>query len=289
MTTPAQAREGPRCSFLADAAADPRPGTAAPAQRWFLVEHPGPWGRQGFAESGLGPAAVSALSEWAVSEGGRVLLIRRPVRKPGSAPRQWFRVDSRPGFETVRTGVFADTNELASAVAAHGAEYDDALALVCVHGRHDTCCAVRGRPLAAQLAAADPVATWECSHVGGCRFAPALVLLPHGYVLGGVEAADGPDVVREYRKGSVDPRWLRGRSCFVPAVQAAQHEARLTTGAFGVDALRVTDVTSGGSRWSVRFADPDCTVVLRERRVAADRPLTCAATAPGWMRVFDVE
>jgi hypothetical protein len=29
-------------------------------------------------------------------------------------------------------------------------------------------------------------------------------------------------------------------------------------------------------------------VLLRERRVAADRPLTCAATAPGWMRVFDL-
>ena len=289
MSTPAQTRGRAGCSFLADAAADPRPGTAAPAQRWFLVEHPGPWGRQGFAESGLGPAAVSALSEWAVAEGGRVLLIRRPARRPAPTPRQWFRVDSRQGSESVRTGTFADAGELVAAVAAPGAEYDDALALVCVHGRHDTCCAVRGRPLAARLAAADPVATWECSHIGGCRFAPALVLLPHGYVLGGVEAADGPDVVRGYRKGTVDPRWVRGRSCFAPAVQAAQHEARLKTGAFGVDALKVTDVTADGPLWSVRFADPDCTVVLRERRVAADRPLTCAATSPGWMRVFDVE
>jgi hypothetical protein len=289
MSPPAQAVGGARCSLTADAAADPRPGTAAPAQRWFLVEHPGPWGRRGFAESGLAPAAVSALSEWAVAEGGRVLLIRRHARRGGSAPRQWFRVDSRPGHETVRTGGFTDTNELASAVAARGAEYDDALALVCAHGRHDTCCAVRGRPLAARLTTAEPVATWECSHIGGCRFAPALVLLPHGYVLGGVEAADGPDVVRQYRKGTVDPRWVRVRSCFAPAVQAAQHEARLRTGAFGVDALRVTDVTSDGSRWSVRFADPSCTVGLRERRVDAGRPLTCAATAPGWMRVFDVE
>jgi len=28
--------------------------------------------------------------------------------------------------------------------------------------------------------------------------------------------------------------------------------------------------------------------VLRERRVDTDRPLTCAATATGWMRVFDL-
>ena len=43
--------------------------------------------------------------------------------------------------------------------------------LVCTHGVHDTCCAVRGRPVAAALARRWPEATWECSHVGGDRFA----------------------------------------------------------------------------------------------------------------------
>ncbi len=278
----------PRCSVVADAAADPRAGSAAPADQWFLVEHPGPWGRRGFAESGLAAAAVAALSEWAVSVGGRVLLVRRPGRRLGSAPRRWFRVDSRPGREGVRTGVFADTGELASAVTAPGERYDDILTLVCTHGRHDTCCAVRGRPLAAALAEADPDGTWECSHVGGCRFAPAVVLLPHGYVMGGVPVAEGSGLVRDYRRGTLHPQWLRGRSCLAPAVQAAQYEARLITGARGVDALQVVDVVPDGLEWQVRFADPSCTVVLRERRVDAGRPLTCAATAPGWMRIFDV-
>jgi hypothetical protein len=40
--------------------------------------------------------------------------------------------------------------------------------------------------------------------------------------------------------------------------------------------------------WRVSFADPAVTVVLRERKVDAERRLTCSATKLGWMRVFDL-
>lgn len=277
-----------RCADLADATHDPREGTAPPAERWFLVEHPGPWGRVALAQSGVDPAAVRALSAWATAENGRVLLVRRPGRAAPSAARRWFRVDSREGFEDIRTGTFTDESELVAAARALGDPYDGPLHLVCAHGRHDTCCAVRGRPLAAALGAAAPERTWECSHIGGCRFAPALVLLPHGFTLGGVPAAESPAVAAGYADGRIDPRWVRGRSCHSPAVQAAQDHARLATGADGVDALRLADAVADDDLWTVRFRDPDVSVVLRERRVDTGRPLTCAATAPGWMRVFDV-
>ena len=51
-----------RCADAADAAGDAREGTAPPAERWFLLEHPGPWGRVAFAQSGLDAADVDALS-----------------------------------------------------------------------------------------------------------------------------------------------------------------------------------------------------------------------------------
>lgn len=276
----------PRCADLAGD--DPLEGTAPPADRWFLVEHPGPWGRVAFAESGLAPGVVTALDRWARAEGGRVLLIRRPGRQVRSATRRWFRVDSRPGRESVRTGQVADDHDLVDALHAPGTVFDGPLHLVCAHGRHDTCCAVHGRPLAAALAAASPDRTWECSHVGGCRFAPALVLLPHGLTFGGVPPAAAAALAAGYAEGVLDARHLRGRSSLPPAAQAAQHHARLATGASGVDDLRVVSVTAPGpDRWTVVLADPEVVVELAERRVAAGRPLTCAAVAPGWMRVFD--
>ena len=129
---------------------------------------------------------------------------------------------------------------------------------------------------------------WDASHFGGCRFAAAMVLLPHGVVLGDVPPADGPGITAGYAAGLLPSRWVRGRSAFPPAVQAAQHHARSQTGAYGVAALRPVEVGEADGIWRVAFADPEVTVVVRERRVETGRPLTCAATAPGWMRVFDL-
>ena len=76
---------------------------------------------------------------------------------------------------------------------------------MCAHGRHDQCCAVRGRVVAARLAAAYPEETWECSHLGGDRFAGTMVLLPHGLYYGWVDDGDAVAVVDAYLAGRVDP------------------------------------------------------------------------------------
>jgi hypothetical protein len=283
-----------RCAVAAAQADDSPVGTAPPAQQWFLVEHPGPWGRLGYAGSGLDPLVVDALSQWASASGGRVVLVRRSGRAARHRPRErrWFRVDSRPGKEIIRTGVVTEEHELRARAALDdgaGDVYEEPLVLVCAHGRHDTCCAVGGRPVAAALADADPDAVWECSHIGGCRFAPTMVLLPHGFVLGGLpDPGSALEALARYRARAVDERWMRGRSSLPPAVQAAQHAARTRLGALDVDALKLVELTGDARLWTVRLAEPDCVVSLTERRVDAGRPLTCAATAPGWLRNFDV-
>ncbi|OXM54579.1 hypothetical protein CFP71_19590 [Amycolatopsis thailandensis] len=59
MTAPPDA-DRDRCADLADAANDPSEGTAPPAQRWLLIEHPGPWGRLALTDSGIAPAALGS-------------------------------------------------------------------------------------------------------------------------------------------------------------------------------------------------------------------------------------
>ncbi|KZB88383.1 sucrase ferredoxin [Amycolatopsis regifaucium] len=280
-----------RCADLADAAGDPGEGTAPPAEQWLMIEHPGPWGRLALRESGIDPTAVASLSSWARRVNGRIALIRRVARRTPARehPYRWFRVDARPGHEEIRTGEFTNAAELSLASSAQGRVWPEPLALVCVHGRHDTCCAVRGRLLAAALAAEFPEATWECSHLGGCRFAPSMVLLPHGFTFGGLRPGDAGGVVRDYLRGTLDTKYLRGRSSFEPMVQAAQHHARAATGAVGIDDLRpVEDVRDGGSGRRVEFAGPDCTVYLRERHIPANRRLTCATEPVSRIRVFEL-
>jgi hypothetical protein len=164
--------------------------------------------------------------------------------------------------------------------------------LVCTHGRHDPCCAIRGRPVAAALAADRPLWTWECSHVGGDRFAANLVVLPHGFYYGQVPAGEAISLVRRYEAGEVSLRWLRGRSSLPAPVQAAQYFARMGLDEHGVDALPPVRVERlDHDRWLVELSQPGAPPVrltVRSTHHIADTPLTCSATVPAATRLFQL-
>lgn len=68
--------------------------------------------------------------------------------------------------------------------------------LVCAHGKRDQCCAVLGRPIAARLSTEFGDTVWECSHTGGHRFAPSMILLPTGYTYGRLSAEQSAEAAR---------------------------------------------------------------------------------------------
>jgi hypothetical protein len=165
--------------------------------------------------------------------------------------------------------------------------------LVCTHGGRDACCALRGRPLARALPA--PADVWECSHLGGDRFAANVLVLPHGFYYGQVPG-DGAELVAAHSRGRVALPWLRGRAGVPIPGQAAQHFARGELGLLDVDALPVVAVTqhtpAGASveRWTVTLAGPDGDVVtsVESRPSAVAAPLTCHATHPAHSRTWHV-
>ena len=126
-------------------------------------------------------------------------------------------------------------------------EHDGPLYLVCTHGRHDRCCALRGRPVAQALGRVEPERTWECTHIGGDRFAANVVVLPYGLYYGGVTPATAADLVAATERGEVVPDLLRGRSSSPVAVQTAEHHARAVRPEVGpgVDALVPLDRSVG--------------------------------------------
>ena len=85
-----------------------------------------------------------------------------------------------------------------------------ALHLVCTNGRHDPCCADLGRPVVRALVAARAPDVWECSHIGGDRFAANLVCLPDGVYYGRVDPDGAPGLVADHRAGLDRPRPLPG-------------------------------------------------------------------------------
>jgi hypothetical protein len=163
--------------------------------------------------------------------------------------------------------------------------------LVCTHGRHDACCAVRGRPVAAALAAAYPERTWECSHIGGDRFAANVVILPHSLFYGHVTAARAVELAKAYDEGLVVPDLLRGSGAFVPPVQAAQHFARAAGHSLVVDHLVPRAVRQPtGNHWEVDLAVSSglLTVEVSAHLDTVNANLTCAGTAPATVRRFQL-
>jgi hypothetical protein len=230
--------------------------TAPPAARYLLVEVPGPWGRSAPSDSRLDHYSSGRLADRAARTGVRILLVRRPGRHaqpPRDAVRAWALVDTRPGYADVRWGVWRHEHELLEIdltaperLPAHrqGPQH---LALVCTQGRHDLCCAVRGRPVALELARTAPLwDVWECSHVGGDRFAANLLLLPSGEMFGGLDPASAVTALQTFDAGRIDLPHHRGR---VGRSPVAIHHVAASTGLADRDALGVVRVEGDDPHW----------------------------------------
>jgi hypothetical protein len=283
-----------RCSVRALARGDSAVATASPVQRWLLIEQPGPWGRDALTESRFDREVAAPLARRARAENVRLLLVRRPGGRLADSGHRWAYADSRRGREGLWWSVRSSDADLLSAPwdGSVGEPTSRPTYLVCTHGGHDACCALRGRPLARAFPAPD---VWECSHLGGDRFAANVVVLPHGFYYGQVPG-DGGELVRAHERGQVALPWLRGRAGVPAPGQAAQHHARQVLGLLGLDDLPVTAVrptTAPGAdieRWTVTMAGPDGAVVaaVESRPSAVADRLTCRATHPAHSRTWHV-
>jgi hypothetical protein len=249
-----------RCSARSEARVEPLAGTASTVRRWILLEHDGPWGERPLLDARLPEGLARELRRLERTHGIRVLLIRRPDRDVAEGGA-CFAIRSGPGPAWMERTRLADPREVLeldldalSRGESPGLERHEApLFAVCTHGRHDPCCAERGRPLAQWLSIARPEETWESSHVGGDRFAANLVAFPHGWYFGRVDHDGGRTLADAYLEGRVDLGHARGRSCEAIDVQAAELAVRRRAGLDGLDDVLGTAVVRDGSRSIVRI------------------------------------
>ena len=280
-----------RCAPAAQRRRDPLFATAAPAERFVLVEEPGAWGRNALRESRLGTSVLAGLLARCHRANARLLLVRRAHRPADS--RRWAVADARPGSEATWWGTFDDDDELCDLdpAAPSGTPTDAPTFLVCTHGRRDPCCAGRGWPVAVALTEEFPEQTWQCSHVGGDRFAANVVILPHGLYYGHVTPERAVPIARRHLEGRVTVDALRGRSTFAPAVQAAEHFVRLEHGLDGIDALRPLELARrADDAVTVRLAvgESVVSVVLREHESEPIERLTCSARVATPIREWEL-
>ena len=266
------------CSVGFDRAEVSAYGTAARASFFVALEQSGPWGRDAATESHLPAGVGRSLSQACSERGGRLSLIRRPGRHaddphhPAHTAYLAWAGDSPwlLGLSVTDPATLLDVDLDALArgdrdgvlSTAPGAVAAEPILLLCTNGRRDVCCAVRGRPVALEVAATHPGRVWEASHTGGHRFAPTGVLLPHGATLARLDATTSPAVLTEAARGHLPtsvlgPRHDRGRSPLSGPHQAAESCVRQLAGVTDLTALSVTDApaTTEEGPYAVRHRD----------------------------------
>lgn len=238
-------------------------GTAPHAVSWIGVSD---------AAGGRWPRVPRRLSEALAGHSVRAVAIRAVARPPaagaagdGFAPgvilvgtlagRTWRRdvpaEDAASAIERLATDPAVVSRLAVGVDPGIGRPNQRNAVLICSDAARDACCGQLGPPAAAATARrfAGPARrsllrrtagtdVFECSHLGGHRFAPNALVLPWGIVLGGlgpepealVEAVAGVFVGKPLVEG------YRGRSSYPVHVQAAEAAARRHLAVVGTNA-----------------------------------------------------
>lgn len=256
------------CSELSLTAGESLAGTATQGSDWLLVEARGAWGRDAIEDSGLPAAVRDGLGAYP----GKVILIRRPDRRTGNAV---IRAIVREGGGIATRVDLATIEHVATSDLQRGDVLAAPLFLVCMHGRRDACCARLGAPLFEAVGrhlAAEQL--WQASHLGGHRFAPNVVVLPHGIQLGRIPPDRAEEIVDSVSRGRIPLDLYRGRTIYSPLVQAAEVAIRRAAGLEALDAL--TLVSEEDDR--ATFTTPSGEVTARvEQREGNAAPASCGA------------
>ncbi|MEU6843879.1 sucrase ferredoxin [Streptomyces sp. NPDC046716] len=271
------------CSDAARSRDDPLAGTAPYGSTWILVEYRGGWPPNGFDGLPLEPDTKRLVFSAAQALRARILLIRRHGRRPADGPPCWAVLRyGDDGAHRQTWGTWTRDEDLVGivdALAAPGAPGGPPVVLVCAHGLHDACCAVRGRPVGRALSERWPDLVWECTHIGGDRFAANVVVAPDGVYYGNLDAASSVEVVGEHLADRVHAAHLRGFTNLVPAQQTAVAAVLGRFGPAGRHHYVIEETVRDSDRWLVRVTgrtprSPVHDIEVRSYRTPA-RQLTC--------------
>jgi hypothetical protein len=239
-------------------------GSIKPGHICFLLEYPYPWGEKAFEESTLDSSVKNFFSNLLASTPDSKLLFIKNQKSLSADkitfficiieninPRLYrFRVDSYPELTNLDVSPL-----LSTPVPAKVDIYSDPVYLVCTNGKRDRCCAKYGLPVYDRMSAYLPEAVWQCTHVGGHRFAANVIHLPYGIYYGRVREGQAKELIDITARGDILLNKYRGRACFDPVVQAAEYFLRINIAENQIDAIELKDMRQlEADSWLVKFS-----------------------------------
>jgi len=250
------------CSELSIKAKEEMFGTVPRVDVWLLLEYRQAWAEKAFQSCNIAENVKKHLSNYLESTpNSRLQLIKRHDRS--SDLIKFYLGDSdeiEPRLFEFTLSNYEDLLEFDIPKILDGSSFlrKDPLILVCAHGTHDTCCGKFGVPVYMEaLKYESGFMAWQCTHLGGHRFAANILCLPHGIYYGRVRESDADDLIKEYQSQRIYLENYRGRSCYSNEVQAAEYFLRMQTGIKEISAFRLKETKNKDSDNSmIEFLSP---------------------------------
>lgn len=278
------------CSEQSLAAGERLAGSAvAGITHWLVIEQRAPWGPKGVEDSGLPEPVVARLAELgARCPALRVQLVREAERAEAGASRLFFaRCGEHAGslsvlsLESLEQLLALPLEDWLAGGPAPGVVESEPLFLVCVHGKRDRCCALKGLPVYRALRSLAGERVLQTTHLGGHRFAATLLVLPLGLCYGRVEAQEADALVAATRASAIHELGrLRGRTCYPSEAQAAEVALRERLGARDALALRLLSSQRNDEHFVVRFGEAEsgrAHELTVQRETLPPAPASCGA------------
>ncbi len=188
-------------------------GTAANYKSYILVEHAGPFPSK--ATDGLmNKSWLQGLNQLALRNKGKLLLIRNRHTNYRTCRIVFVDCVRQKYFEIVVPLEEVHTIDVESYLNnTHTVWEQTPFFLVCTNGKKDKCCAKFGFPVFRffeNLRVPFNYKIWECTHIGGDRFAANAVLMPFGVYYGRVGVEDVHTIVQRTALGKIHPTNYRG-------------------------------------------------------------------------------
>jgi hypothetical protein len=278
------------CSELSRITGESMVGTASMVDVWFLLEYTGVWRAKATDDNELPQPVKDWLNkQLATANNARVQFIRRN-RTGDTAVISFFialTTEVEPRLYQLHLDSYQELFTLnVPAILSGDRNYDEyiwagPLYLVCTNGKRDRCCARFGATLFLALAERVGDSVWQCTHLGGHRFAPTLVTFPDGTYYGHLTPAELEPFVESQERGQIYLNNLRGRCCYDKVTQAAAHYLRQKTGILERAGLRFSDQEQlNEDQWVVTFDDKGSgqthQVVLTQEMSADDQVVSCS-------------
>lgn len=251
------------CSELTRQGNDPLYGTATSVKTWFLLEYRQPWRAKATADNELPTPVQEFLStQLAAIPQSRLLFIKQ---QNGPAKNLRFFIiktdETAPVMLAFELNAYEDLLALDLAALAGDPQasgrflHQEPLFLVCTNGTRDKCCAKFGLPIYDALRNSQGDTVWQSSHIGGHRYAPNVLFLPHSINYGLFTPDQAQAAAAAYREGRLtNLDRYRGRTYYAPHVQAADYFLRQAAQEHALTAIRLlADQPLGENNWIVQF------------------------------------